>query len=434
MRILATSSTMAIFSVGPALCIGVELSASGGAEIQVMKCRVEKSVQPDIRHATYAYHIVDIARTGLAQVTKGWECTTRSLPAGNGFVLEYHPRPGPSMAHATYLHDTKMILKLVHAYLASVLRDANVGEVDPLYPKPNSLAYRGSFWRRGMNRSDVPIIHSSRRMPFNATNVKNLDTRKSKIARFVGEDFLPTLKDITSGPRLGKGGFGTVYRVTVKASLVRMFKTLSNKVPDAPKLREGQVVALKVQKIPGGDSRRQHSGVSRAMNEVKFQVDMATTGYAPHVFGSGVWKRDSETVHLTAMELIEGQTLVDYFDTHATISPQIFTKIECAAVTMLMRGYAHTDLNLQNIILLPNGKIKIIDYGLATRLPNRLIPRSRNEALSQDYHTRLLQHLNIMHAGTKHFAPEPHILRWLYAHVDSKQRKSNVLKARNQDG
>jgi len=109
----------------------------------------------------------------------------------------------------------------------------------------------------------------------------------------------------------------------------------------------------------------------------------------------------------------------------------MFERIERAVITMWMRGYAHTDLNPNNIIIRPDGSICIIDYGMATRLPSSLVPRNRAHALSTSYQNRLLKHLNGMHVGYPHYAPEPHILRWLYAHMNAHNRKNNVQMARN---
>ena len=293
----------------------------------------------------------------------------------------------------------------------------NESDMQELYRPPNARVNNKTHWRHG---PPGYVRRRPPRLPFN-------NKQPSKPPRFLlnQNDYELEAKHIADSPILGQGGYGAVYEVEVTLGTMRLFGLLRHRVPSKHLLRDGMVVAVKVQKM---DSVLDED---RAVNEVKFQADMAKTGFAPRIYASGLWTHDGISLHFTAMELVRGKTLASYLEARGHVRPLMFERIERAVITMWMRGYAHTDLNPNNIIIRPDQSICIIDYGMATRLPANLVPRNRAHALSGAYQNRLLRHLNGMHVGYPRYAPEPHILRWLYAHMNAHNRMSNVQMARN---
>ena len=210
-----------------------------------------------------------------------------------------------------------------------------------LYPPPTARVNNMTHWRQGPPGS---VRRRPPRLPFNSR-------QPSKPPRFQlnHDDYELEAKHIAESPILGEGGYGAVYEVEVTLGTMRLFGLLRHRIPSKHLLRDGMVVAIKVQVM---DSALDED---RAINEIKFQADMAKTGYAPRIYGSGLWTHGGISLHFTAMELVRGTTLASYLQTRGHVRPLMFERIERAVITMWMRGYAHTDLNPNNIIIRPDG-------------------------------------------------------------------------------
>ena len=145
--------------------------------------------------------------------------------------------------------------------------------------------------------------------------------------------------------RLGAGGMGEVYRAT-----------------DTKLDRE---VAIKVLAAAlTADAER----LARFEREAKLLASLNHPNIA-HVYGfESVTADDASSVHFLAMELVEGEDLADRLkrgpipvDEALAIARQIAEGLEEAHE----KGIVHRDLKPANVKLTPDGKVKVLDFGLA---------------------------------------------------------------------
>ena len=128
------------------------------------------------------------------------------------------------------------------------------------------------------------------------------------------------------------------------------------------------------------------------------------------------------------MERVNGTPLDEYLQTKRLTS-SMFAKIERAVIAMWKAGIAHADLNPGNIMILPNGGVTIIDFGISETLPKNLRPKTNANAMNQAFQARLMNWIEQRRAGYGRAAMDPHSLRWMYAQVTNKNR---VPRARAQ--
>ena len=144
---------------------------------------------------------------------------------------------------------------------------------------------------------------------------------------------------------IGAGGMGEVYRAT-----------------DTKLDRD---VAIKV--LPAAiaaDAER----LARFEREAKLLASLNHSNIA-HVYGfESATLDDGQGVHFLAMELVEGEDLSDRLkrgaipvDEALAIAKQIAEALEEAHE----HGIVHRDLKPANIKLTPDGKVKVLDFGLA---------------------------------------------------------------------
>ncbi len=84
------------------------------------------------------------------------------------------------------------------------------------------------------------------------------------------------------------------------------------------------------------------------------------------------------------MELIEGKTLSALIGTAALAVESILrygAQIAGALAHAHGRNIIHHDLKSANIVVTPQGLVKVLDFGLARRLPNRLTPDQATESI-----------------------------------------------------
>jgi Tol biopolymer transport system component len=144
---------------------------------------------------------------------------------------------------------------------------------------------------------------------------------------------------------LGAGGMGEVYRAT--------------------DTKLGREVAIKV--LPAevaGDAER----LARFEREAKLLASLNHPNIA-HVYGfESATLQDGSTTHFLAMELVEGEDLSERLkrgpipvEEALEIAKQIAEALEEAHE----RGIVHRDLKPANVKLTPDGKVKVLDFGLA---------------------------------------------------------------------
>src|SRR3984893_11381722 len=142
---------------------------------------------------------------------------------------------------------------------------------------------------------------------------------------------------------LGAGGMGEVYRAS-----------------DSRLRRE---VAIKV--IPEGTASSPHR-LARFAREAQFLAALNHPNIAS-IYGF----EESSSMHALIMELVEGPTLADRIkpgpiplEDVLPIARQITEALEYAHD----RGIVHRDLKPANIKVTPEGKVKVLDFGLAKAL------------------------------------------------------------------
>ncbi|MBN2318802.1 MAG: serine/threonine-protein kinase [Acidobacteria bacterium] len=144
--------------------------------------------------------------------------------------------------------------------------------------------------------------------------------------------------EITS--QIGKGGMGEVYQ--------------------AKDQKLGRDVAIKV--LPE-EFARDADRVARFQREAKLLASLNHPNIAA-IYGL----EESDRTHFLVMELIEGQTLADRIKSGAIpveealkLALQIAEALEAAHE----KGVIHRDLKPANIKVTPEGKVKVLDFGLA---------------------------------------------------------------------
>jgi serine/threonine protein kinase len=162
-----------------------------------------------------------------------------------------------------------------------------------------------------------------------------------------GLDFDPQIK---IERRIGAGGMGEVF--------LGYQKHLDRKVA--------------VKRIRGWDGDAQ--GRERFFHEAKAQSRLQHPGIA-QVYD---FREAGDSFYLI-MEYVEGKTLEELQSTEEKFTPdrivrigvQLTEALECAA----HEGYIHRDLKPGNVMLSEDGKVKIIDFGLALRFRNLMQTR-----------------------------------------------------------
>ena len=139
---------------------------------------------------------------------------------------------------------------------------------------------------------------------------------------------------------LGKGGMGEVYR--------------------ARDTKLGRDVAIKV--LPedfAADAER----LGRFEREAKTLAGLNH----PNIATVHDFEQEGDT-HFLVMELIEGQTLDDRY-AKGPLAPKdavpLFMQIARGLEAAHERGIVHRDLKPANIIVIPDGTLKVLDFGLA---------------------------------------------------------------------
>ena len=144
---------------------------------------------------------------------------------------------------------------------------------------------------------------------------------------------------------IGAGGMGEVYRAT--------------------DTKLGRDVAIKV--LPAevaGDAER----LARFEREARLLASLNHPNIA-HVYGfEGATAPDGSAVHFLAMELVLGEDLAERLkrgripvDEALDVARQIAEALEQAHE----KGIVHRDLKPANVKLTPDGKVKVLDFGLA---------------------------------------------------------------------
>ena len=161
--------------------------------------------------------------------------------------------------------------------------------------------------------------------------------------RLLGGRYL--LKD-----KVGNGGMATVYRA-------------QDQVLD-------RTVAVKIM-LP------QYAGDPTFAARFKQEAQAAAGLSSPYIVGVYDWGRDGDTYYIV-MEYLRGTDLKSGIRSHGALDPIKVAQIGCrsaARYPWLITKIIHRDIKPQNIMVLPDGNIKVMDFGIA---------RGKNSHLTQD--------------------------------------------------
>lgn len=140
---------------------------------------------------------------------------------------------------------------------------------------------------------------------------------------------------------LGSGGMGTVYRALDR--------------------RTNSLVAIKVLKFKQHENPTLHQRLAR-------EFKAASELEHPNIVQALAFETDGEQSFLV-YELVEGGTVADRIEKHGALPEDIAIRIITQIAQALQYAHdhhvVHRDVKPDNIMLLPNGKAKLTDFGLA---------------------------------------------------------------------
>ena len=151
--------------------------------------------------------------------------------------------------------------------------------------------------------------------------------------------------------KVGNGGMATVYRA-------------QDQVLD-------RMVAVKIM-LP------QYAGDPTFAARFKQEAQAAAGLSSPYIVGVYDWGRDGDTYYIV-MEYLRGTDLKSGIRSHGALDPKKVAQIGaqiCGALSVAHKHeIIHRDIKPQNIMVLPDGNIKVMDFGIA---------RGKNSHLTQD--------------------------------------------------
>ena len=151
--------------------------------------------------------------------------------------------------------------------------------------------------------------------------------------------------------KVGTGGMAVVYR--------------------AQDQRLDRTVAVKLM-LP------QYAGDATFAARFKQEAQAAAGLSSPYIVGVYDWGRDGDTYYIV-MEYLRGTDLKSGIRSHGALDPKKVAQIGsqiCGALSVAHKHeIIHRDIKPQNIMVLPDGNIKVMDFGIA---------RAKNSHLTQD--------------------------------------------------
>ncbi|MFR8956794.1 MAG: protein kinase domain-containing protein, partial [Collinsella intestinalis] len=151
--------------------------------------------------------------------------------------------------------------------------------------------------------------------------------------------------------KVGNGGMASVYRA-------------QDQVLD-------RTVAVKIM-LP------QYAGDATFAARFKQEAQAAAGLQSPYIVGVYDWGKDDDTYYIV-MEYLRGTDLKSGVRSHGALDPKKVAQIGsqiCGALSVAHKHeIIHRDIKPQNIMVLPDGNIKVMDFGIA---------RAKNSHLTQD--------------------------------------------------
>jgi len=148
-------------------------------------------------------------------------------------------------------------------------------------------------------------------------------------------------KRYTNLREIGAGGMGRIYKA---------YDTIRT-----------EEVALK-------EMNRYHLDSPAALLHFKNEFRLMTAFHHPNTVEVFEYGLSDQNIPFISMEFVDGQNLSDLSDLSISRVIDILGQICQALAYIHSRLYVHRDLKPDNIKLLPNGRLKLLDYGLMTQL------------------------------------------------------------------
>jgi len=164
------------------------------------------------------------------------------------------------------------------------------------------------------------------------------------------------------GPELGRGGMGSVYRAVSTA--------------DGAGLSAGSEVALKVfhpELVANERAFAFFRHEAEIGKEILHENLVRTYGIA-----NAEW--EGRSYHFLVMELVEGRTLKDLLSELGVLPENLLYLVADQALGALQviheRGVVHRDIKPENIVITPDHRVLLMDFGLARREAGRDLVQS----------------------------------------------------------
>lgn len=143
---------------------------------------------------------------------------------------------------------------------------------------------------------------------------------------------------------LGSGGMGAVYQALDR--------------------RTGDLVAVKVLRFKPADN-------PTLLRRIEREFRAASTLEHPNIVRALAFESDGQTCFLV-YELVNGGSLGDRLDRHGRVAEpdaiKLITQVAQALHYAHTAGVIHRDVKPDNILLLPDGRVKLCDFGLAKEI------------------------------------------------------------------
>lgn len=134
-------------------------------------------------------------------------------------------------------------------------------------------------------------------------------------------------------------------------------------------------VALKVVTVPGHLSAKQREEMIARLRREARAIARLSHPNVVHVYDVG----EQDGAHYIVMEYLDGQTLRERLD-DAPLSPEeasgILDQVAAALDAVHAEGVVHRDIKPSNVMLLPDGRVKLMDFGVARQTDDTLVTQA----------------------------------------------------------
>jgi serine/threonine protein kinase len=228
---------------------------------------------------------------------------------------------------------------------------------------------------------------------------------------------------------VGRGAYGFVVAATAPVAklLLQVIQKKSKKNAYTQFFRyppAGSMVAIKGQRLDSNSHKR------TAYNEMKILETLQGLSFVPKLYGSVVVNhKEPFNEFLILMEFVEGVTLKKAVLQRGKYDiDKIKKHLQKALLQMWHRGVIHADLHSNNVMVTPDSKIYIMDFGLSHEtqyIKNVSKKMNLKNNINKQWKIHLEDYANSLVARRHHYSYNPNakILTWL-----SQQEKTSSFQ------